>query len=571
MINMVRNTIQQINNGEEIATTSDIVIQTAEAKIEALNALTQVYAQLAAAAGAANAAERGEVVDIQSALASALGSVATIEGPEGIDTSKWSQSEKDAKIDALESQIADLEESNAILQEVSDDIQYTLDSGVKLSTMVGEKGWYERVEPDADAGEDAAEAYERLLDALEGIIDKEWEAMQVFDKMTGKVTGETQYFNKMSNLLEAKISFYKNQMNEALSNDEMEEYYDWQAKFIKAEVQLANLDDERIQDEIELAEAKNYSLQTIIKLNQELVKTADTEEDRVEYQNQLNEAIREEFEERKRIREFEQDFIDRAMDRQSGTSWSSGGVYDELVNMKRQSYEQDAQDALRLRENWYQYYVGTYMDEGMSWDEAKKRAEQAQEVQEATQEYLEAIDNQAQLVIDSVTDKLDEIQQKIDDLEMTKPQEWTSIDQIKQFSEETIGLLEAKIPELKEGLEDVSILTDEQIQDLVNQINEATQALFEAKYEMAQEIQNYQESQFGAVEWFVEGIIDDLTDQIDDIADAYEPLIDQLEEINDEKERSAELDDLLLAKRNAYNERERVFREGIGWVKDKKP
>ena len=558
----LKNTIQQINNGEEIATTSDIVIQTAEAKIEALNALTQVYAQLAAAAGAANAAERGEVVDIQSALASALGSVATIEGPEGIDTSKWSQSEKDAKIAALESQIADLEESNSILQEVSDDIQYTLDSGVKLSTMIGEKGWYERVEPDADAGEDAAEAYERLLDALEGIIDKEWEAMQVFDKMTGKVTGETQYFAKMQNLLEAKISFYKNQMNEALSNDEMEEYYDWQAKFIKAEVQLANLDDERIQDEIELAEAKNYSLQTIIKLNQELVKTADTEEDRVEYQNQLNEAIREEFEERKRIREFEQDFIDRAMDRQSGTSWSSGGVYDELVNMKRQSYEQDAQDALRLRENWYQYYVGTYMDEGMSWDEAKKRAEQAQEVQEATQEYLEAIDNQAQLVIDSVTDKLDEIQQKIDDLEKTKPQEWTSIDQIKQFSEETIGLLEAKIPELKEGLEDVSILTDEQIQDLVNQINEATQALFEAKYEMAQEIQNYQESQFSAVEWFVEGIIDDLTDQIDDIADAYEPLIDQLEEINDEKERSAELDDLLMAKQRALQDKSRVYREG---------
>lgn len=558
----LKNTIQQINNGEEIATTSDIVVQTAEAKIEALNALTQVYAQLAAAAGAANAAERGEVVDIQSALASALGSVSTIEGPKGIDTSKWSQSEKDAKIEALESQIADLEESNSILQEVSDDIQYTLDSGVKLSTMVGEKGWYERVEPDADAGEDAAEAYERLLDALEGIIDKEWEAMQVFDKMTGKVTGETQYFAKMQNLLEAKISFYKNQMNEALSNDEMEEYYDWQAKFIKAEVQLANLDDERIQDEIELAEAKNYSLQTIIKLNQELVKTADTEEDRVEYQNQLNEAIREEFEERKRIREFEQDFIDRAMDRQSGTSWSSGGVYDELVNMKRQSYEQDAQDALRLRENWYQYYVGTYMDEGMSWDEAKKRAEQAQEVQEATQEYLEAIDNQAQLVIDSVTDKLGEIQQKIDDLEKTKPQEWTSIDQIKQFSEETIGLLEAKIPELKEGLEDVSILTDEQIQDLVNQINEATQALFEAKYEMAQEIQNYQESQFSAVEWFVEGIIDDLTDQIDDIADAYEPLIDQLEEINDEKERSAELDDLLMAKQRALQDKSRVYREG---------
>ena len=397
------------------------------------------------------------------------------------------------------------------------------------------------------------------LESLKGLIDKEWEAMQVFDELTGKVTGETAYFDKMNNIISQQLTYYREQLaNAEALGLEKAEIYDIQGKIIELEVEQANLDDERVQDELDLAEAKNYSLDVIIKINQELLKTADTEEERVEYQNQLNEAIREEFEERKRIREFEQDFIDRAMDRQSGTSWSSGGVYDELVNMKRQSYEQDAQDALRLRENWYQYYVGTYMDQGMSWDEAKKRAEQAQEVQEATQEYLEAIDNQAQLVIDSVTDKLDEIQQKIDDLEKTKPQEWTSIDQIKQFSEETIGLLEAKIPELNAALADTSMMTDEQIQDLVDQLNEVVVALHEAQIELRENIRDFQDTQFDAIVSKVEEMKQELQDEIDALEDEYDELLDPLKKANEERERAVELEDLLRAKQDAYKEKERV-------------
>ena len=450
------------------------------------------------------------------------------------------------------------------LEQAQQDFQAILDSMPTFTTSIGSAGSGSGSGSDWDLGDE--------LEALKGLIDKEWEAMQVFDELTGKVIGETAYFDKMNDIISQQLTYYRNQLANAQALGlEQSEILDIQGKIIELEVEQANLDDERIQDEIELAEAKNYSLQTIIKLNQELVKTADTEEDRVEYQNQLNEAIREEFEERKRIREFEQDFIDRAMDRQSGTSWSSGGVYDELVNMKRQSYEQDAQDALRLRENWYQYYIGTYMDEGMSWDEAKKRAEQAQEVQEATQEYLEAIDNQAQLVIDSVTDKLDEIQQKIDDLEKTKPQEWTSIDQIKQFSEETIGLLEAKIPELNAALADTSMMTDEQIQDLVDQLNEVVVALHEAQIEMRENIRDFQDTQYDAIVSKVEEMKQELQDEIDALEDEYDDLIKPLQEANDERERAIELEDLLRAKQDAYKEKERVYREGIGWVKDKKP
>lgn len=411
--------------------------------------------------------------------------------------------------------------------------------------------------------------YDDLLDALESLIDKEWEAMQVFDEMTGKVTGETAYFAKMENLLDKKIAYYKAQAASALAKGDQATYYDYQAKLIQAEVDLANLDDERLQDEIDLAEAKGQSLKTMIQLYQEYVKTADTEEDRVEYQNELNDAIREEYEERKRIREFEQSFIETALDRQSGTAWSDSGTYESLINAQMESYVRDAEAAQAEITRLTQQWIGTYMEEGYSYDQAKELAGMTEDVQDATQDYLDAIEKQAELTITRVTDKLDEIEQKISDLEASKPQEWTSIDQIRDFSEQTIALLEAKIPEIKKGLEDVSMLTDEQIQELVDQLNDASTALMEAQINMREEIQSYQESQFSAVEWAVQEIIDGLESDMEDIADAYEPLIDKLQEVNDEKERSAELDDLLMAKQRALQDKSRVYREGIGWVKDK--
>ena len=408
------------------------------------------------------------------------------------------------------------------------------------------------------SGSDDEFTYDDLLDALESLIDKEWEAMQVFDEMTGKVTGETAYFTKMEDLLDKKIAYYKAQAASALAEGDQATYYDYQAKLIQAEVDLANLDDERLQDELDLAEAKGYSLDAMIKLYQEYVKTADTEEDRVEYQNKLNDAIREEYEERKRIREFEQSFIETALDRQSGTAWSDSGTYESLINAQMESYVRDAEAAQAEITRLTQQWIGTYMEQGKSYDQAKELAGMTEDVQDATQDYLDAIEKQAELTITRVTDKLDEIEQRISDLEASKPQEWTSIDQIRDFSEQTIALLEAKIPEIKKGLEDVSMLTDEQIQELVDQLNDASTALMEAQINMREEIQSYQENQFSAVEWAVEEIIEGLNQDMEDVEDAYQPLIDQLEEVNDEKERSAELDDLLLAKRNALNEKQRV-------------
>ena len=440
------------------------------------------------------------------------------------------------------------------IQKAREDFQKIVDSTFTGGTTI----------PSAGSGSGSGDefTYDDLLDALESLIDKEWEAMQVFDEMTGKVTGETAYFTKMEDLLDKKIAYYKAQAASALAQGDQATYYDYQAKLIQAEVDLANLDDERLQDEIDLAEAKGQSLKTMIQLYQEYVKTADTEEDRVEYQNELNNAIREEYEERKRIREFEQSFIETALDRQGGTAWSDGGTYESLINAQMESYVRDAEAAQAEITRLTQQWIGTYMEEGYSYDQAKELAGMTEDVQDATQDYLDAIEKQAELTITRVTDKLDEIEQRISDLEASKPQEWTSIDQIRDFSEQTIALLEAKIPELNNALADTSNLTDEQIQDLVDQLNEAVQAIHEANIEMRENIKDFQDKQYDAIVSKVEEYQQELQDEIDKLEDEYDDLITPLQEANDERERAIELEEKLQNLENAKKEKERVYREG---------
>ena len=53
---------------------------------------------------------------------------------------------------------------------------------------------------------------------------------------------------------------------------------------------------------------------------------------------------------------------------------------------------------------------------------------------------------------------------------------------------------------------------------------------------------------------------------MDEIEKAYEDELKPLEQINEELERQAKLEDLLAAKKRAAQEKERVFRQGVGWV-----
>ena len=47
-----------------------------------------------------------------------------------------------------------------------------------------------------EASDDTKDALKDLLEALDSIIDKEWEAMEVWDEYNQKSTGYTAYFEK---------------------------------------------------------------------------------------------------------------------------------------------------------------------------------------------------------------------------------------------------------------------------------------------------------------------------------------------------------------------------------------
>lgn len=421
---------------------------------------------------------------------------------------------------------------------------------------------------DSDSSSSSGDALSTLekLKKYRELIDKEWEAMEVYDENTKTYT-HTEYFNKMRVALNAEIAETKRLLSDTSLTEE--EILDYEADLIELQKALNNLNDEELEDEIKLLEIKDASVQALIEQQKLYIETADTEEELVERQKEMVELVREEMDYRRQIRSFQRDMEDYQLSYLSGTAYSDAEEYDALIQEKINSYKQDAAQALEeiqreINRAYVQFRSETDEHGNLLWtdEQALEMAKQTDEVQELTKEYMEAIEGQTETLLNSVNDKLDEISKNIELLESSKPQKWTSIDQIKEFSESTIAELTKKIPILEDALSDTSMMTDEQVQELIDQLNDVTIALHEAQITMAEEIRDYQESQYDAIVSKVEEYKEEIQDAIDDIEDAYDKEIEKLQDANDERERAIELTDLLTAKENAVNEKERVYREG---------
>ena len=421
-------------------------------------------------------------------------------------------------------------------------------------------------ESSGSGSEDDALSNLEKLQKYRELIDKEWEAMEVYDENTKTYT-HTEYFNKMRDVLNAQIAETKRLLSDTSLTEE--EILDYEADLIELQKDLNNLNDEELEDEIKLLEIKDASVQALIEQQKLYIETADTEEELVERQKEMVELVREEMDYRRQIRSFQRDMEDYQLSYLSGTAYSDAEEYDALIQEKINSYKQDAAQALEeiqreINRAYVQFRSETDEHGNLLWtdEQALEMAKQTDEVQELTKEYMEAIEGQTETLLNSVNDKLDEISKNIELLESSKPQQWTSIDQIKEFSESTIAELTKKIPILEDALSDTSMMTDEQVQELIDQLNDVTIALHEAQITMAEEIRDYQESQYDAIVSKVEEYKEEIQDVIDDIEDAYDKEIEKLQDANDERERAIELTDLLTAKENAVNEKERVYREG---------
>lgn len=601
----LKNQLQTLMLSGTYIETSDALVESTKAKVyaydsegEALANLANQYLTAANAASLLNRAQNGETVDIGSVKA--------------VKTIKYTPTDKSA----LESKTIDLSGNTEALQkqiEVTkselkslvgsfDEVVTTDKTGkvtgydVKFKTHTDKDGnihydegniamrehflysVYDMLEsgnlakafkkgytkPIKSAGKAAKDTKDKVLDLLkayDSLIDKEWEAMKVFDENTLTPTGYTQYFEKKRASLEKLAAYYEGMMQN--TNLTEEERLDAEKNYIENQKAINNLDDEEVEDKYKILELYGASINSLILMKQQLVKTSDTYEELLENQKDLNSLLQDEIDLRKEVSEWQQKLSDRELDYVKGSAWSNSSAYDAAMNASLAEIEKQIEATkASIQFNFSQAVYG-YMTEGMSEMEARAHvafgnSDYSKAYREAQQEYLDLIDSKTEYVVNRTSAQIEELSNKLQLLEDSKPQEWIRISDIESYYASRSTLLQNQVSVYQKALEDVSDLTDEQIKDLVDGLNEATVALHEAKINALEDKTELQEKQYDAIVYRINLYKDELQDAIDAIEQAYEDEIKPLEDANKERERAIELENLLLAKKNANKEKERV-------------
>ena len=441
-----------------------------------------------------------------------------------------------------------------------------------LETNANLDTWY--TTPDYDSGSssgsgggddeiESAKKYLETLQQLQSLINKEWEDMVAFANNT-----DSAYYGKMRENLTAQL----NEVNRLLENYdeylaagmlEESDYNDLMQQRIDLQVELNNLDDEQVQEAIDLLETQDASINSLIEAQKQLIETSDTYEELIERQQELNELIEEQKELQRDVYEFERTMAEMASEYVSGTAFTNAKIYDAFMSLQKQSIEEQMESLLDSYNTVVTQKMQQYSAEGMSPGEAYNMAYDSEEARELIQEYWELFQEYGDLVYQEFEDKVNELDQMIEDIEYTKPDEWGNINDIAPYYETLIGYVEQKVKQIEEALSDTSMMTDEQIQDWVDQYNDAIQELRDLQQQQLEDTIQYQEDTFSALTSWVQEQIDALQDLQDTIDDEYQPLIDDINDYNDAVDRTNELLKLQKNLKDSLSSKERVYREGM--------
>ena len=398
---------------------------------------------------------------------------------------------------------------------------------------------------------------EDILNARKALINKEYEAMLVYDEATGKAT-HTKYFEKMKEVLNDQLEYYNSLLKTAQTESER---LDTLQKIQNVQVELANLNDEELQDELNLAQTKEASLSAQIDIQNQLIEAADTEEERIQRQKELNDLIKQEYELRVSINDFQMSLLERQANRVNPDS----PLYKDLINEQIKESQNNVDLALeqidRVREKLVKQYMSEKNPDGSfkyNIDEVRELVENSEEMQALYQTYLDNIDKATELVLEYASARLDRIDARINELEQTKPKEWTSIEQIIEYSDKNLDLLRGKIPILQEALSHSAEMTNEQIQSYVDQLNDVYAAIKEAEIQKQQDIIDYHDNVYDALTWQIQEYIDQIEKQKQVVEDYYDDEIDKINKVNDAKERTIELEKLQDEILNARKNKQRV-------------
>ena len=455
-------------------------------------------------------------------------------------------------------------------QEIIEQItQMTADLNEIFHTNIN-TGGFSNAASGSGSGEDEIESALDYLDKLRSaqeLINKEYEAMRAYDEDT-KTWTRTEYFDKMrKNLQEQLVEIQRllDNAEEYIAAGMMEEadVIDLLNNQQELQVELNNLDDEELEDKISLLETQEASLDMLIKMQEQYLMTADTEEEFIERQKELNNLKREQLEYEREIYSYRVDQADRMKNYYSGQAYSNAQVYDVLANLQKNNIKAQMDSIQEEYNQLIEERIKYYMDvEGYEGSVAYNKAKMEEDARNLLEEYWNLYEEYGDIIYDSYMDKIDELDVRLNELELTKPDEWSNISQINPYYDQTIDYLEQKLSVIKDALRDTENLTDEQIQELTDQYNDIVIAIKDAQKQMLQDTIDYQDSMYNALVDWVNEYKEGIQDIKDEVQDYYDDLIEDLQDEADERDKINELLELQQNLLDANQEKERVYREG---------
>lgn len=600
-------TLKKIHEGATEVQITDTIVTAAISEIKSREAATNAIIQQTAAVVALNKAEKGSV-DVD-AFVETQGARKVF-----FDTSGLGTTVKGADLEALKLQLYEdlgyvekyvpssngnawFQEKESIYDTQINALQGIFDSldTIKPGDNTTWKDWKKIWDPASykkamegrnkgKSGKDFKEEVMSILDALKNarkLIDKEWEAMLSFDEKTKKDSG-TKYFEKMKDNLLETVKATRAEMalltktyestgkdlkgEQMTQKDYMDQINTYTSELIELQKDLNNLDDEEIEDKQKLLETQGASLETLIKIQKEYLETADTLEEYIEREEELKDLEMKRYEILKKINDFRKNQYDHELKYFDGEAISNP-QYEVAFKLYQKQIEKQIDTVLENRNKlWKEKYDKLINVDGMSPAQAYNEATVDEEVMDLTEEYWSLIEQRGDAIVKRINDRIAELDREIDIHEREKPEEWSNFGQIGEYGKESLELLEKKAMEIRKALEDTSLLTDEQINEFVDELNSVTEAMKDAQEQMLQDEVDYQDKQFNALINRIESFKDDLEEEKDKVNDYYDDLIGNLKDEADARDENNRQMELELALRNSLEQKQRVYRQGIGWV-----
>lgn len=418
------------------------------------------------------------------------------------------------------------------------------------------------------------ERYQDVLNTLglqKDLLDTDRENVEVYRDYNNFFAAQDVYDKKRLVNLQEQLKIAKEMRDTA--SDSQDEWLENNKKVKDLELEIRDLLYEQQQQRFSMLESVDASYDTLISTQYTLLAMSRTQEEYIDNQKNLLDLLQKERDLRQSISEHNQSDAEYMLEYFSGNAFSNSQVYDHYFNISLEelSKQQDIiYESMNAEFNrLYRQYtkeVDKYGNRKYTDDEAYDMAYNSTEVMSKNEEWLKLQQEKGNKIVERIEARLAEVESNYNLLEKSKPDEWGEYGLIGQYGNQQIEKLQTQIDILQEATKDFDKMTDSQINDLVGKLNDATEAMAEAKKNILQEQISYQDKQFDALISYLERMKEDYADLKEEVEDYYDPLLKDLQK---EKNDIDEVNQLLELQKNlrASLDKQRVFRQGVGWVK----